>query len=60
MAVPKYKTSKAKKSGRRKVNMRLSAPVLASCANCGNTVTRHCVCHKCGFYRGHQVIEPKT
>jgi large subunit ribosomal protein L32 len=60
MAVPKYKTSKARSRRRRTINMRLAAPALATCENCGNTTTRHHVCPKCGFYRGRQIIEPQA
>lgn len=58
MAVPKYKTSKNRSRRRRAVNMRLEAPTLATCSNCGNSVTRHHACGKCGFYRGRQIMEP--
>jgi large subunit ribosomal protein L32 len=57
MAVPKYKTSKARSKRRRSINMKIETPDLISCSNCGNKVKRHHVCPKCGFYRGNQVIE---
>jgi len=59
MAVPKDKTSKARAKGRKSINMKLSAPNLITCGNCGNKVLRHRVCSKCGFYRGKQIIEPE-
>ncbi len=59
MAVPKNKTSKARKRGRKAINMRLNAPGLVECGNCGNRVLLHRVCPKCGFYRGKPVIEPE-
>lgn len=55
MAVPKYKTSKAKGRSRLAANMRLAMPTLSPCGNCGNIVPSHQVCPKCGFYRGVQV-----
>ena len=58
MAVPKYKTSKAKSRRRKSINMKLAVPTIIECSNCGNAVKRHRVCDKCGFYRGKQVIEP--
>lgn len=58
MAVPKYKTSKARTRRRRSINMAMTAPNLVGCGNCGNKVLRHRVCPKCGFYRGKQIIEP--
>lgn len=59
MAVPKYKTSKARTRRRRSINMKLSAPTLVTCKNCGDLVLPHRVC-KCGFYRGKQVMQPDT
>jgi large subunit ribosomal protein L32 len=40
--------------------MRLSAPTLVECGNCGNLIMTHAVCPKCGFYRGRQVITPEA
>ncbi|NIZ40428.1 50S ribosomal protein L32 [Entomospira nematocerorum] len=57
MAVPKYKPSKARTHRRRTINMRLASPALSTCSNCGNVVTRHRACQKCGFYRGHQILD---
>jgi large subunit ribosomal protein L32 len=59
MAVPKYKTSRARTRRRRAVNMKLTAPALVECSNCGNRVLLHRVCPKCGFYRGKQVLTPQ-
>ncbi len=60
MAVPRAKTSKAVTRRRRSINMKLDAPQLVACNNCGNLVRPHHVCPKCGFYRGRQVISPET
>lgn len=57
MAVPKYKTSKARSRRRRSINMSMDVPNLVSCPNCGNRILRHRVCPKCGFYKGKQIIE---
>ena len=59
MAVPRSKVSKAVTKNRRTVNMHLEAPNLVPCPNCGNLVKPHCVCPKCGFYRGRQFIRPE-
>ena len=59
MAVPKYKTSKARSRRRRSINMSMATPNLISCSNCGNKILRHRVCPKCGFYKGNQIIEPE-
>ncbi|MCM1320633.1 MAG: 50S ribosomal protein L32 [Bacteroides sp.] len=40
--------------------MRLSAPSLAECGNCGNLIMLHRVCPKCGYYRGRQVMAPES
>jgi large subunit ribosomal protein L32 len=60
MAVPKFKTSKARTRRRRSINMKLVTPAIADCSNCGNKVLLHRVCPKCGFYRGKQVITPES
>ncbi|MDR2136119.1 MAG: 50S ribosomal protein L32 [Treponema sp.] len=60
MAVPRFKTSKARTRRRQSVNMKLSAPSLVECSNCGNQVLPHRVCPKCGFYRGKQIIVPEA
>jgi len=59
MAVPKFKTSKARTRRRRSINMKKVAPTLIECGNCGNRVLPHRVCPKCGFYKGTQVVEPE-
>jgi large subunit ribosomal protein L32 len=59
MAVPKYGTSKARSRRRSSINMKLNAPTLISCGNCGNKIRPHRVCAKCGYYRGKQIIEPE-
>ncbi len=60
MAVPKFKTSKARTRRRQSLNMKLVAPTLVECGNCGNRILLHRVCPKCGFYRGKQIVEPKA
>lgn len=60
MAVPRSKTSKAVTKRRQAINMRLEAPQLATCNNCGNPVQSHRVCPSCGFYRGRQIIKPEV
>ncbi|MDF1567773.1 MAG: 50S ribosomal protein L32 [Spirochaetaceae bacterium] len=58
MAVPKYRTSKARGRRRRSINMRLAVPNLITCSNCGSKVMRHRVCPQCGHYKGNQIIVP--
>jgi large subunit ribosomal protein L32 len=60
MAVPRFKTSKARTRRRQSINMKLNAPTLIECSTCGNKIVPHRVCPKCGFYRGKQVIVPES
>ncbi len=59
MAVPKRKTSQARRNSRSAANMNLSAPQLAECPHCHELKTSHMVCPKCGYYNGEQVIVKK-
>jgi large subunit ribosomal protein L32 len=56
LAVPKRKTSKAKRDSRR-ANWKLKAPNVAECPNCRQPKLSHTVCPNCGQYNGEQVIE---
>ncbi|MDR1674195.1 MAG: 50S ribosomal protein L32 [Oscillospiraceae bacterium] len=56
MAVPKRKTSKARRDKRRSNVWKLDAPALSRCANCGELKSPHRICKACGYYRGVQVI----
>lgn len=58
MAVPKRKTSKARRDSRR-ANWKLSAPGIAECPQCHEPKLMHRVCKSCGFYDGKQVIDVK-
>jgi large subunit ribosomal protein L32 len=58
MAVPKYKTSKARTRRRRSINSRIAVASLVECGTCGAKILPHRVCTKCGSYRGKQVIDP--
>ncbi|MBQ0167327.1 MAG: 50S ribosomal protein L32 [Treponema sp.] len=60
MAVPRAKTAKARTRRRQAINMKLKAPTLVECSNCGNLTMLHRVCPKCGFYRGRQIITPES
>jgi len=59
MAVPKHKTSKMRTRRRRAANMKLVAPTLIECSNCGNKTKLHHVCPKCGFYRNREIFKPE-
>ena len=56
MAVPKKKTSKARKGARRS-HHHLRALNLIRCAHCGTAIPSHRVCHNCGHYAGKAVVE---
>lgn len=55
MAVPKRRTSKARKRSR-KANWKLSVPSLAECPQCHEKKLPHRVCNSCGYYNGRAVI----
>ena len=55
MAVPKRKTSKARRDKRR-ANWKLAIPGMIKCPQCGALVLAHRVCPKCGFYKGREVV----
>ena len=56
MAVPKRKTSKARKRKRRS-HWKLSSPGMTKCANCASWKRPHSVCPNCGHYGGREVIK---
>lgn len=55
MAVPKRKTSKARRDKRR-ANWKLSVPGMIECPQCGELKLSHRVCKACGTYKGKEVI----
>ncbi len=57
MAVPKKKTSHARKNSRRASVSKLATPALTTCAKCGEKILPHRVCDNCGSYDGKVVIE---
>lgn len=54
MAVPKRKTSKARRDKRRATHA-IGAPKVNVCPNCGQPTRPHHVCPTCGTYRGRDV-----
>ena len=56
MAVPKRKTSKAKRNKRRSHD-HLSKPATSTCPQCGAPKRPHHVCASCGTYKGRTIIE---
>lgn len=57
MAVPKRKTSKARRDKRRNNLWRLNAPALVRCPDCGEYKRPHRICPACGKYNGREVIK---
>lgn len=56
MAVPKRKTSKARRDKRRSAVWKLNTPAMSKCSNCGAIKAPHKVCKNCGFYKGVKVL----
>jgi large subunit ribosomal protein L32 len=57
VAVPKKKTSKARRDSRRANHDRMDTPAISGCRQCGAPVPQHHACLECGTYRGRQVLE---
>ena len=60
MAVPKRKTSKARRDTRRAHAFTASAPTLTECKQCKAKIPPHTVCCECGYYKGIKRIETKS
>ena len=56
MAVPKRKTSKARRDKRR-ANWKLSLPGMIKCPKCGEYNLSHRVCKNCGTYNGKEIVK---
>ena len=54
MAVPKKKTSKARRDKRRSNVWKLTAPTMVRCSHCGEFNLSHRVCGNCGYYNGRK------
>ena len=57
MAVPKRKTSKARRDSRRANNFKLAQPNLTECQQCHALKPSNTVCKTCGYYDGKLVID---
>jgi large subunit ribosomal protein L32 len=56
VAVPKKKTSKARRDRRRANHDKISQPAISDCVECGAPTVPHQACPECGVYRGRQVV----
>lgn len=56
MAVPKRKTSKARRDKRRNSHWKLSVPGIVACPSCGAFRLPHRACRACGKYKNREVI----
>ena len=57
MAVPKAKTSKARRDTRRSAVSKLDMPAMSVCTQCGAIKAPHKICKKCGYYKGVAVLK---
>jgi large subunit ribosomal protein L32 len=55
MAVPKKKTSKARRDTRR-AHDALTAPGVSICPQCKEPKQSHRVCPSCGTYKGKEIV----
>lgn len=55
MAVPKGKTSKARKHAR-SANWKVNVPAVVDCPHCHEKKVAHQVCKNCGYYDGEQAV----
>ena len=60
MAVPKRKTSKARRDKRRSSVWKLDLPGIVSCPKCKEFKLPHRVCKSCGFYDGKEIIKKEA
>lgn len=56
MAVPKRKTSKARRDKRR-THWKLSVPNLITCPQCHELKLPHHICSYCGYYKGKEIVK---
>ncbi len=57
MAVPKRKTSKARRDKRRASNIKMTAPNIVNCPQCHEPKLPHRVCGECGYYGDKEVLK---
>ncbi len=60
MAVPKSRSSKARKNKRRSAVWTMKGPALVRCPRCGEYKVPHRACSECGYYNGKEVLPGKA
>ena len=60
MAVPKRKVSQARSDKRRSSVLKLEAPALVKCSQCGEYKLPHQVCGNCGYYKGKEIVKKEA
>ncbi len=58
MAVPKRKTSRARRN-RRRARWKGEVPTYSECPQCHQAKLPHVVCPNCGYYGGREAVEPE-
>ena len=56
MAVPKRRKSESKTRIRKSHNMKVSAPGVVECPQCGAYKLPHRVCPNCGYYKDREIV----
>lgn len=56
MAVPKYRTSRAKGRARRNHWRKMASIAVSECPHCHETKLPHRVCPHCGHYNGMEIV----
>lgn len=56
MAVPKRKTSKARRDKRRANSNKLKKTTVVRCPQCHEPKLPHRVCKSCGYYKNKEVV----
>lgn len=56
MAVPKRRTSKARRNKRRASSYKLDKVTTSECPQCHEAKLPHRVCKSCGFYKNREAI----
>ncbi len=59
MAVPKKRTTRAKRDSRRANNSKRVTVQLVNCPQCHEPKLPHHVCKACGYYGSKEVVEVK-